>query len=54
MGILAGELVPEEEHVLASGLYRKQLALGLFYKVNNEYKEDGLATSPRTILQGKQ
>jgi len=32
MGILAGELVPEEEHVLASGLYRKQLALGLFYK----------------------
>lgn len=32
LGILAGELVPEEDPVLASGIYRKQLALGLFYK----------------------
>ncbi len=33
LAILAEELVPEEDPVLASPLYRKQLAMGLFYKV---------------------
>ena len=34
MTLLAEELVPEEDPVLASAEYRKQLALGLFYKVS--------------------
>jgi xanthine dehydrogenase/oxidase len=33
LAILAEELVPDEDPVLASPLYRKQLAMGLFYKV---------------------
>ena len=32
--ILASELEPEFDPVLASPIYRKQLAMGLFYKVN--------------------
>jgi len=32
LGILAGELNPEADPVLAAPLYRKQLAIGLFYK----------------------
>ena len=36
--ILKGELIPEYDPVLASPEYRKQLALGLFYKVQyNSY-----------------
>ena len=34
MTILATELVPTDEPVLTSAIYRKQLALGLFYKVH--------------------
>ena len=34
LSILAEELVPDDEPVLASTLYRKQLAMGLFYKVS--------------------
>ena len=33
MATLAGELVPDDDPVLATPLYRKQLAMGLFYKV---------------------
>jgi hypothetical protein len=39
LAILAEELIMEEDPVLASPLYRKQLAMGLFYKV------------PLTVLQ---
>lgn len=33
LSILGEELTPDDEPVLASSLYRKQLAMGLFYKV---------------------
>ena len=38
LAILAEELILEEDPVLASPLYRKQLAMGLFYKVRCEIK----------------
>ena len=34
LAILLEELIPEEDPVLASSLYRMQLAVGLFYKVS--------------------
>ena len=34
LDILAKELQPAEDPVLSSVTYRRQLALGLFYKVN--------------------
>ena len=37
MTILAEELMPEHDPVLANPIYRKQLAMGLFYKVHIFY-----------------
>ena len=33
VGILESELVPDEDPALSSSAYRKQLAVGLLYKV---------------------
>ena len=37
VNILEGELIPDNDPVLASPQYRKQLAVGLFYKVQNNF-----------------
>lgn len=44
LSILAAELAPDDEPVLASALYRKQLAMGLFYKVRINHNVENRTT----------